>query len=83
VTPDESRTLQAPTQIPQSTATFTGPVTRARTDQSLSAPDTQQPKVGATTHTITVTREDFEKLKLQLELSQRNNSEIQKELQTT
>jgi len=39
--------------------------------------------VSAAPHIITVSKEDFEKLKIQLEQSQRNNTEIQKELQTT
>jgi len=39
--------------------------------------------VSAAPHIITVSKEDFEKLKAQLEQSQRNNTEIQKELQTT
>jgi len=82
-TPDASRTLQAPSQIPRTTATFTGQGTRSRTDQSLSAPDSQQQKVSAVSHIITVSKEDFEKSKAQLEQSQRNKTEIQKELQTT
>jgi len=82
VTPDTSRTLQAPSQIPRTTATFTGPATRARTDQSLSAPDSQQ-KVSDIPNILTVSRVDFEKLKNQLKHSQRINSEIQIELQET
>jgi len=83
VTPDTSRTLQAPSQIPRTTATFTGPGTRSRTDLSLSAPDSQPQKLSATTNILTVSKEDFDKLKLQLAQSERNNSEIRIELETT
>jgi len=76
------RTLQAQSQIPRVQATYTGPQTRTRTDLTSSAPDSQQ-KVGTTAQVITVTKEDFERLKLQLELSQSTNSQIQKELHST
>jgi len=83
VTPDASRTPQAPSQILRTIAAFTGPGTRSKTDLLLSAPDTQQLKVSAGPHIITVSKDEFEKLKFQLEQSQRSNSEIQSELKTT
>jgi len=69
VTPDALRTLQALSQLPRTTAAFTGPGTKSRTDLSLSAPDTQQKKVSAAPHTIIVSKDEFEKLKIQLEQS--------------
>jgi len=65
----QQRTLQSSTS-PRPTATYEGPTTRAKSGQA-SAPEQEQ-KVGAESHIVTVSEEEFKFLKFQLEEAQRN-----------
>jgi len=71
-----------PTQLPRTTATFIGPTEGGRGTRT-SAPESQQLKVGAETHVHTISKEEYEQLKIQLARSHRNNIDIQAELKTT
>jgi len=62
--------------------TFVRPSGRTQ-GRHASAPDSQQKKVGAEPNVVTISVEEFENLKVQLERSQRHNIEIQTELKTT
>jgi len=60
--PDTSRVLRVPTQPPRATATFEGPAGSGR-GQRTSAPESQQKKVGAESHVVTVSIKEFQSLK--------------------
>jgi len=78
-TPDTTRVLRVPTQLPRATATFEGPTGTGR-GQRTSAPESQQKKVGVTSHVVTVSVDEFEALKFELEKAQRNISPKQNKL---
>jgi len=78
-TPDTSRVLRVPTHLPRASATFQGPTGTGR-GQHTSAPEPQQTKVGVTSNVVTVSVEEFELLKFELEEAHRNISQKQNEL---
>jgi len=79
-TPDTARTLRAPTQLPRATATFVGPTGSSRGTRT-SALEFQKQKVGAQSTVLTIDKEEFELLKIELEEAQRLISQKQNELE--
>jgi len=78
-TPDTSRILRVPRQLPRATATFEEPTGSGR-KQRTSAPESQQTKVGLQSYVVQICKEEIDLLRFELEeLISKKQNELEHE----